>query len=1002
MASLPNPDLAISDTASQPDEHLLTIPKTSAASQASNDMKAAADLSDDSDGYQMGTPASVASDTMEKPSLDARTKISHLLKDKEQEWTAVAERKGPLRLLDLPMDVLKEIVKEVTHTNDLTALALTHSALHNLAIPHIYSRFDIVWPDAAATSDPRTGVDALTYGLATLCMGDVFTDHSKPQSFACMNCGTENITECSHGLISGSGSTQRRLGNQYPQFTRKFSLGNGPPDWVQEYLITKESGKMLGTLVALAVARMVHLETFVWDMPTGVLRDVWLALSSLQNRDTTQDCRLERVWVRWHDNSDPSIAAPAQGSNGGSSTTPQMLANSQLTSVGWTVPSGSLAISQGPSYPIPYSQSRVEYPTLSVLPPLRSLSVLDIDELDYLDEMSVLIAKSKDRLRELRVGVSTKAVNRDFAIAWDGTDLHQVDHKAQWPGASTIGERRLGGVLGVLLGRIFDIRKKQKAKPEKKDKSTSMASSTPIPSEALQVAANATSLDFGQQDADVLLNHIPEDADGETPGDGWSGKESTDLSGAVLSSPFNIDGNPPANTANGLDLHPPHLSTSGIDSAQSDVDSLTALISAHDLSTAAPNIFTNPSILPFDITAGPPLRRSHTQSQKQAHFAEIKPAERERLDGKLKLQTLELERIPLSIAVLQKGFDWSVLTNLTILDCAQHDRLWVMLRRHFQPTPLSSAHSSKHSAGTQYHLNLKRIHTDAASPALISFLKETLAPNTLETLFLQDRRRPSGTTAVTIDAIYRGPLKRHRASLKRLMLDSSDRVPRSVASPSDNSRWRAWLPNRDVLNFITSGRMSSLRELSIAIDYANWHHFLQRLPQIPHLRSLNIPFIADHVTPTFDPRELALQVVDVIVLRPEVELCYMGVSHKCFEILENRPHDDIHGSGDNHSNAANGGPGGAQTDEEDEDEDEDGSDEDEDDEEEEDDNGTAIGAPLGVDPDETESEMSDHDNSDSDSWDGSDDGRSNVRLRLREILFYDDKVSIFKARHGKL
>ena len=30
------------------------------------------------------------------------------------------------------------------------------------------------------------------------------------------------------------------------------------------------------------------------------------------------------------------------------------------------------------------------------------------------------------------------------------------------------------------------------------------------------------------------------------------------------------------------------------------------------------------------------------------------------------------------------------------------------------------------------------------------------------------------------------------------------------------------MPNRDVLNFITSGRMSSLRELSIAIDYNDW------------------------------------------------------------------------------------------------------------------------------------------------------------------------------------
>jgi hypothetical protein len=68
------------------------------------------------------------------------------------------------------------------------------------------------------------------------------------------------------------------------------------------------------------------------------------------------------------------------------------------------------------------------------------------------------------------------------------------------------------------------------------------------------------------------------------------------------------------------------------------------------------------------------------------------------------------------------------------------------------PTPLGPCHSSaKHGAGIslQYHLNLRKIHTDAASPALISFLKETLAPNTLETLFLQDRRR-STNSPVTI------------------------------------------------------------------------------------------------------------------------------------------------------------------------------------------------------------------------------------------------------------
>lgn len=106
---------------------------------------------------------------------------------------------------------------------------------------------------------------ALSYGLATLAKGQLDADH--PQTITCTSCGMQNVVECNHETKRSGNKFP--LGNQYSQFTRKFSLGNGPADWVQEYLITKESGKMLGTLVALAVARMVHLETFVWDMPTG-------------------------------------------------------------------------------------------------------------------------------------------------------------------------------------------------------------------------------------------------------------------------------------------------------------------------------------------------------------------------------------------------------------------------------------------------------------------------------------------------------------------------------------------------------------------------------------------------------------------------------------------------------------------------------------------------------------------------------------------------------------
>jgi hypothetical protein len=613
----------------------------------------------------------------------------------------------------------------VTHTNDLTALALTHSALHNLTIPHIYSRFDIVWPDAHATTDPRTGVDALTYGLATLCMGDIYAAHAQKYTFACMKCGTVNTAQCNHESRLEGPNAPRRLGNQYPQFTRKFSLGNGPPDWVQEYLITKESGKMLGTLVALAISRMVNLETFVWDMPTGVLRDVWLALSSLQCRSPAQDCRLERVWVRWHDNSETIHVPPIQPST----TASNLTSGGTLTSTGWAMPPGSAAAPQSQPRPHSYEQSRVEYPTLSVLPPLKSLSVLDIDELDYLDEMSVLIEKSKDRLRELRVGISAKAAGRDFAIAWDGPGLYQVDFKASWPGASTIGERRLGGVLGVLLGRVWDIRKRHRAQFEQND--PGIFAYVPPPN---QPATGA--LDSGvTTPVDASGPQLVPTAETSTDEERVGKQGSTTAEETPKSPTAQNVGQTPQNNSDPSNLSNP---------ASHDVDGLTSLVSASTIQDRndAPGIRTEPS-----------LRRSRASSQKESVASNSTSPRRDYLDGKLRLQTLELERVSLSVQILQKAFDWSVLANLTILDCPQHDRLWVMLRRQFMPTPLGPCNSvAKHGAGIslQYHLNLRKIHTDAASPALISFLKETLAPNTLETLFLQDRRRPTNSSVTIV------------------------------------------------------------------------------------------------------------------------------------------------------------------------------------------------------------------------------------------------------------
>lgn len=39
--------------------------------------------------------------------------LTKLLNGKEKEWTAIAEKKGPIQLLDLPVDILKAIIDHV-------------------------------------------------------------------------------------------------------------------------------------------------------------------------------------------------------------------------------------------------------------------------------------------------------------------------------------------------------------------------------------------------------------------------------------------------------------------------------------------------------------------------------------------------------------------------------------------------------------------------------------------------------------------------------------------------------------------------------------------------------------------------------------------------------------------------------------------------------------------------------------------------------------------------
>lgn len=226
---------------------------------------------------------------------------------------------------------------------------------------------------------------------------------------------------------------------------------------------------------------------------------------------------------------------------------------------------------------------------------------------------------------------------------------------------------------------------------------------------------------------------------------------------------------------------------------------------------------------------------------------------------------------------------------------------------------------------------------------------------------------------------------------------------------------------------------------------------------MPQLRSLNIPNVTDYPGGGFEPRELAHQILDIVTLRREIRLCYVGISSKCFEILETHEKPGDSGSSASGSSTPSlNPPSGAglslngaspsnvngipalgeeedTTDDEGDDEDdgnqdgdgimEEDSDEDDDDEEDEEageDGDAETPATAASDPDETQSDGEatvgqpggagggGSANAEG-AEDGDDDddgfvepGQGEAKLRLREILFYDDKVAIFRARHGKL
>ncbi len=684
-------------------------------------------------------------------------------------------------------------------------------------------------------------------------------------------------------------------------------------------------------------------------MPTGLLRDIWIALSSLGDH---RHSKLEKLWIRFHNNhtalKDAGLLQPT--------VTAQTTQN---------IPGAAIALppTQQPSLMDPelygvektlWIDHHVERPNFSTMPSLSSLTVLEIDEVQYLEELSVLLARSISTLRELRLGMASTL---------------NIPPSAQH--SSNTAPLFTGGVFALLLSKIYEHTK----------------------------ASGVTGLE--SRNYDIISQKVTKSIDDETS------------LGAASANPSSAT--PPM-----TDMQAKNVSNVGLTSLEDPaVGTLVNRVAGTALDAIDPALFRKdaPEAETGENPGNGVENLSDREAEEMSSMDEVDlptsdcsnvPATASLLNPteKLKLEVLEIERLAkLSPDVLRKTIDLTILTSLTLLQCGDCSNLWVRLRNEFAPritrNPSDRARSIKIAghrsnlrgkksseplqSNVEYRLRLKRIHTDGVSSDLIQFLKNTLAPDSLEWLFLQDTE--TFPSPVTLEAIYRGPIRRHRSSLAKVMIDSAYGPP---SSRQRNNAARKWMLSRDVLTFITSGNMCRVRELAVALEYKDWHFFLQRLPNIPHLRSLHVPNISEHpYGNSLNVKDFALGAIDVVALRPEVELCYLGIKNKCFEILELKQKDKPKGQASSAVDAA--------SDDETEDGDHHG-----DDDEDSDDGEAGTATPPDIAPGAMDSDTGSITSEEEDEGPLDAAGTKKIRLKLREILFYDDKISIFKARHGRL
>ncbi|TWU72870.1 hypothetical protein ED733_003691 [Metarhizium rileyi] len=360
-----------------------------------------------------------------------------------------------ITVLDLPAETQQNIVSHCSQ-GDLICLALVSRRFFELAAAQLYRNFHIIFPDEDDINFDSS-IDGLAGGLDTFTTSEYnYAKHLKDFSMDTLSAG-----------VKGEHS-------------------------YQPYLYSASCGKFLNSLLYLTLKRAHTLESFRWNIRIELSRPVYAQLHRIRS--------LKRLHIRMQAGDSYYIPPPPlpvttdnqshlqPNSQWPTTNHSSLLFGSPPSTVlqppGNSLPSPPPPLLPPSSRPRPKSKlarrgsDEKEPSTLSEFKSLKSLSVLDIDNLDIVSELRTCIKNCFSTIKELQLSLSDTLaqqarrppvdsdaddsdIDDDFQVL--PTSDNATSYDATGP-AKLLRAQEEKKLQELILNKVFDIEKPQLTK----------------------------------------------------------------------------------------------------------------------------------------------------------------------------------------------------------------------------------------------------------------------------------------------------------------------------------------------------------------------------------------------------------------------------------------------------------------------------------------------------------------------------------------------------------